>query len=251
MISTKGGPTRRAVVPRRARRPPRRRGPSAGPPRQARCARDAGLPAAVPSPPAAPRPPRPASPARPAGRRARPAAGRRRAVLTHDETGATSVARAHGRRAGRAAARRPSTAAGRPAGRRKPSPGGADQRCAAGCGGPLRAARRWPCSGRCWPSWSAGWSSRCRRRRGGDHPGGHVHLRRRRATGGHGAPGEREPGQGHPGQGARARAAGRAGRRGPHLLHQPRLRHRRASGAPSTTSSPAASAVARRSPSST
>ena len=67
------------------------------------------------------------------------------------------------------------------------------------------------------------------RRRGRDHPGGHVHLRRQerraRPGAGHGAPGEREPGQGHPGQGPRPRQERGAGRGGQHLLHQPGLRH--------------------------
>ena len=208
----------RAVVPRRPDAP--RRGPAAGSPvRPRRCPprrsqRRRGRPAAA-SGRAAARPPVPAAGPLPAGDVP---------LLTHDETGATSVARAHGVAlaerpplagpAGRAGRRRPRS---RPA-RRSPLRrrlrlalysllGAGRARAGAGLRDRLDGLRRCPTpTRRRSPRWPRSPSPTAR-------------------TAGRGPPGERQPGQGHPGQGARARPAGRAGRRGQHLLHQPRLRH--------------------------
>ena len=73
---------------------------------------------------------------------------------------------------------------------------------------------------------SAGWSSGADRRRRRDHPGGHVHLRRRRRRwppcARRTSTGSRSPWTRCP-----STSRGGAGRRGPHLLLQPRLRHHR------------------------
>ncbi len=139
-------------------------------------------------------------------------------LLTHDETGAASVAR-HG---AVALAERPGVTGGHRRRRAPEQPVG----LAADAPHPVRAARRGTArSGRGVLHRLADLQGPVRRGRLGQ-AGRHLHLRRR-GPARRRAPGQRQPRQRPPGQGARARPRGRVLGRGPVLLLQPRVRHQR------------------------